>query len=127
MNDKARLKFTATLVYDAETMHSGDRDVESRGWFLAEVLGGEHLCLHDNGELGDAIGSVEDLELVPDDDPAAELRAALEDATVAIGGVLGSPGYIISGPARNELHEAITRARAALAATEEREQSEHAE
>lgn len=115
MNDRTRLKFTATLVYDAETMHSGDRDIESRGWFLAEVLGGEHLCLHDNGELGDTIGSVEDLELVKDDDPAAELRAALRRCSNLIQDFLDfGIAPVDRGPARH----AVEAARAALAATE---------
>jgi len=118
MNDRTRLKFTATLVYDAETMHSGDRDIESRGWFLTEVLGGEHLCLHDNGELGDTIGSVEDLELVKDDDSAAELRAACEAAKSALTALDRVQMYGSADMVRDRAKRALDLIDAALAATE---------
>lgn len=64
MSKLKRLRFTATLVYDAESMH-GD-DAEAKAWFFEEILGGEYMCLRDNGDLGDEIGQVTDFQ--PEED-----------------------------------------------------------
>lgn len=72
--EQAKLTLTAVLTYDAEGMHSGDKDPEARDWFMFDVLYGGGLVLHDNKEIGDAIGTLSQVEFVAhDDDDAAEL------------------------------------------------------
>lgn len=50
------LTLVVALEYDVELMH-GD-DLEAKDWFFEEILGGDHLTLHDNGDLGDEVGKV---------------------------------------------------------------------
>lgn len=49
-----RLRITGILEYDDVAMHGND--IEAREWFESEVLRGNRLILHDNGELGDSVG-----------------------------------------------------------------------
>ena len=54
------LRLVIELDYDPGTMH-GD-EVESMEWFRDEVLGGDHLMLLDQGDLGDVVGDVRIIE-----------------------------------------------------------------
>ena len=49
------------LEYDEDIMH-GD-DPEAVRWFREDIIGGGMLTLHDNGELGDDLGTVRVLEV----------------------------------------------------------------
>jgi hypothetical protein len=56
-----KITFVAELTYDDELMHGDDTD-----WFYNEILLGENLVLHDNGDLGDDIGTIKVLILSDD-------------------------------------------------------------
>lgn len=87
----------------------------------AAAVGVPVVARDEAAELRDRVAELERTNFELSEDSAivanenAELRAALGAATEAIGSVLADPFYIISGPARNALEEAL---RAALAATE---------
>ena len=55
------ITITAELTYDAEMMH-GD-ELDATDWFYSDILFGDNLLLHDNGEIGDTIGKVKMLHL----------------------------------------------------------------
>jgi hypothetical protein len=63
-----KLKMVVELDYDAELMHSGDRDAESKQWFYLKVLldpdDGCGLMLHSN-EIGDIVGVLRVIEFKP--------------------------------------------------------------
>jgi len=52
-----KLRLTCDLEYDAEVMHGGDANAEAKAWFMGLLMGGT-LVLHENDEIGDAIGEV---------------------------------------------------------------------
>ena len=56
-----KLTLLIELEYDEGIMH-GD-DLQAVRWFREDVLGGGMLTLHDNGELGDDVGTVRVLEV----------------------------------------------------------------
>lgn len=56
-----KLRLVCELDYDENIMHSSD--VESINWFVENILKGDNLLLHDNGDIGDAIGNIKVLEL----------------------------------------------------------------
>lgn len=58
----AKLTMVVELDYDADLMHGGDTDV--KGWFFNNVLMGEDLSLHDNGEIGDTVGKITVIEII---------------------------------------------------------------
>lgn len=95
------LTLKATLTYDAEQMHSGDKDAEARDWFLSEVLMGGNLTLFDSGEVGDSIGALADVEIVARDEASDNgLRNAVTafvDKHFVSGSKANRPDYWVVG------------------------------
>lgn len=63
-----KLRMTIELEYDADLMHGGDSDEEGKLWFYGDILNNPDptsLTLHDNGDLGDDIGTVKVLWIDP--------------------------------------------------------------
>ena len=60
------IKLEIELTYDDLLHHSGDVDKESRAWFFRHILKGREgeLLLHSN-EIGDTIGDVNVLRILP--------------------------------------------------------------
>ena len=56
------LKMTIELTYDAEIMHGGNKDKESKEWFFNQILKGDNLILHSN-EIGDEVGEVKIIKI----------------------------------------------------------------
>jgi len=56
-----KLQLTIELDYDAETMHGDEKDAVD--WFYNGILRGDNLLLHDNGDIGDTIGTVKVIEI----------------------------------------------------------------
>lgn len=63
-----KVRLEIELEYDAESMHSGNSDVEAKRWFMENVLLNTsepgRLILHSN-EIGDEIGTVRVLTVYP--------------------------------------------------------------
>jgi hypothetical protein len=59
----AEIRVSGTLSYDDELMHGGDTDSEAYQWFIGKVLLGGSLSIHDNGETGDRVGLLKDVQL----------------------------------------------------------------
>ncbi|MBU6429695.1 MAG: hypothetical protein KGR26_11830 [Cyanobacteria bacterium REEB65] len=60
-----RLRLLIDFTYDDEMMHGGDGDPVAREWFMQLLLTRE-LILHENDEIGDDLGEVRVVEILPD-------------------------------------------------------------
>jgi hypothetical protein len=61
-----KIKMVVELNYDAEMMHNGNKDKESKDWFFNEILISKRgdLRLHSN-EIGDEIGEIKVIKILP--------------------------------------------------------------
>ena len=52
-----KIKIEGEFTYNAELMHSGNKDKESKQWFYEDILKGETLMVF-SPEIGDEIGTL---------------------------------------------------------------------
>lgn len=54
--------------YDDESMHSGDGDKQAKDWFFNDILlGDENVLAVWDREIGDHIGTIKILEILPNE------------------------------------------------------------
>jgi hypothetical protein len=75
------IKLEIELTYDEMLHHNGDENKESRAWFFRHILKGRdgELILHSN-EIGDSLGDVNVLRILPDARLEPSARSNADDS-----------------------------------------------